>query len=126
MRRPKQSPKLYCVSLDPALEDQIASYIDRSSDSTTMTMPPAVANKVTAAMLQQLQRLMAAGHQPVVLASPQVRGQVRRLLEPHLPDERGAGLQRGEQGGGGGVARASAIGEGERGSAELQPQGIDA
>jgi len=81
----KGPPKLHCVSLDPALEDQIASYIDRASESTTMSMPPAVANRVVAAILQQLQRLMAAGHQPVVLASPQVRAQVRRRLEPHLP-----------------------------------------
>jgi flagellar biosynthesis protein FlhA len=79
------TPRLYCVSLDPALEDQIASFIDRSPEGTTMTMPPAVANRVTAAIVRELQRLIQAGHQPVVLASPQVRGSVRRLLEPHLP-----------------------------------------
>lgn len=77
--------KLYCVSLDPSLEDQILGYIDRSSEGTTMTMPPVVANRITQAILGELQNLMSAGHQPVVLASPQVRGQVRRLLEPQLP-----------------------------------------
>ena len=78
--------KLFCVSMDPALEDQIAGFIDRGAEGTTMTMPPAVANRMTAAMIQELQRLIQAGHQPVVLASPQVRAQVRRLLEPHLPN----------------------------------------
>ncbi len=78
--------KLYCVSLDPALEDQINGYIDRSSEGTSMTMPPAVANRITTALLQELQRLTQAGHHPVVLASPQVRGQVRQLIEPHLPN----------------------------------------
>ena len=77
--------KLYCVSLDPALEDLIAGYIERSAEGTTMTMPPAVANRITQALVAQLQQLVQAGHHPVVLASPQVRGQVRRLLEPHLP-----------------------------------------
>ncbi len=78
--------KLYCVSLDPALEDQINGYIERSSEGTSMTMPPAVANRISTALLQELQRLTQAGHHPVVLASPQVRGQVRQLIEPHLPN----------------------------------------
>ena len=82
---PPPPPKLVCVSLDPSLEDQIASYIDRSAEGTTMIMPPAIANRITAAILREIQRLTSAGHAPVVLASPQVRAQVRRLLEPHLP-----------------------------------------
>jgi len=82
----RQTPRLYCVSLDPAMEDQIGSYIDRGSEGTTMSMPPAVANRITTALIRELQNLIQQGHQPVVLASPQVRGQVRRLLEPHLPN----------------------------------------
>ena len=78
--------KLYCISLDPALEDRISGYIERSAEGTSMTMPPPVANRITTAIAQELQRLIQAGHHPVVLASPQVRAQVRRLLEPHLPN----------------------------------------
>ncbi len=78
--------RLYCVSLDPALEDQINGYIERSGEGTSMIMPPAIANRVTTAMIEQLQKLVQAGHHPVLLASPQVRGQVRRLIEPHLPN----------------------------------------
>jgi flagellar biosynthesis protein FlhA len=76
--------KLYCVSLDPTLEDQINGFIERSAEGTSMTMPPQVANRITSAMLEELQQLAQRGHHPVVLASPQVRAQVRRLLEPHL------------------------------------------
>ena len=82
----RQSPRLFCVSLDPALEDQIGSYIDRGSEGTTMSMPPSVANRITTALIREVQTLIQQGHQPVVLASPQVRAQVRRLLEPHLPN----------------------------------------
>jgi len=78
--------KLYCVSLDPALEDMINGYIERSNEGTSMTMPPAVANRITSAILEELSRLTRAGHHPVVLASPQVRAQVRNLIEPHLPN----------------------------------------
>src|SRR5262249_18373455 len=54
-------PRLYCVSLDPALEDQIGSFIDRTTEGTTMSMPPAVANRVTSAVIKELQRLIQAG-----------------------------------------------------------------
>ncbi|MCC6681716.1 MAG: flagellar biosynthesis protein FlhA [Phycisphaeraceae bacterium] len=81
----QSATRLYCVSLDPALEDQINGFIERSVEGTSMTMPPAVANRITHAILEELQRLIQAGHHPVVLASPQVRAQVRQLLEPHLP-----------------------------------------
>ncbi len=77
--------RLYCVSLDPQLEDQISGYIERSQEGTAMTMPPTVANRVTQAVMTELNRLVQSGRQPVVLASPQVRAQVRKLLEPHLP-----------------------------------------
>ena len=50
-----------------------------------MTLPPALANHITTAIVNELHRLIQAGHHPLVLASPQVRAQVRRLLEPHLP-----------------------------------------
>ncbi len=76
--------KLFCISLDPALEDQILGYIDRTEEGTTMSMPPAVANQIAMKIVQELQNLVREGHQPVVLASPQVRGQVRDLIEPHL------------------------------------------
>jgi len=77
--------KLYCVSLDPAIEGQINGFIQRSAEGTSMTMPPAVANKITNAVLAEVDRLVRNGRPPVVLASPQVRAQVRKLLEPHLP-----------------------------------------
>ncbi|MCC7407136.1 MAG: flagellar biosynthesis protein FlhA [Phycisphaeraceae bacterium] len=82
---PTSAARLYCVSLDPALEDRIASYIERTAEGSTMSMPPAVANRVVSAIVREISRLIQAGHPPVVLASPQVRAQVRRLIEPHLP-----------------------------------------
>ena len=77
--------RLYCVSLDPQLEDRISAFVERSAEGTSMSMPPAVANRITTAIVQELQKLTEAGRHPVVLASPQVRGPVRRLVEPHMP-----------------------------------------
>jgi flagellar biosynthesis protein FlhA len=77
--------KIVCVTLDPALEDLINAYIDRSGGATVVNMPARVASGVANQILESLKLVSQAGHQPVVLASPQVRAVVRQLLEPHLP-----------------------------------------
>jgi flagellar biosynthesis protein FlhA len=77
--------RLVCIALDPALEDQINSYIDRGPSGTSVAMPPRIASKISELILRGLRQVTAAGHQPVVVASPQVRAVVRQLLEPHLP-----------------------------------------
>ncbi|MFN0010167.1 MAG: flagellar biosynthesis protein FlhA [Phycisphaerales bacterium] len=76
--------KVVCCTLDPAMEDLINSYIDRSAAGTTVTMPPGVAARVVNQLQRGLQIVTTAGHQPVVLASPQVRAVVRQLLAPHV------------------------------------------
>jgi flagellar biosynthesis protein FlhA len=78
-------PRLLCVTLDPALEDQINAYIDRSAAGTTVNMPAAVAGRISAQVLRALEQVTATGAHPVVIASPQVRAVVRQLLAPHLP-----------------------------------------
>ncbi len=77
--------KLVCVTLDPSFEDIVASYIDRGQNGTTVNMPARVANVLAGRITKGLERVTAAGHMPVVVASPQVRAVVRQLLEPHLP-----------------------------------------
>ena len=78
--------RLVCVTLDPGFEDLVNGYIDRSPAGTTITMPAAVANAVARCVLTILEPVINAGHQPVVIASPQVRAQVRQLVQPHLPN----------------------------------------
>lgn len=77
--------KISCVTLDPGFEDLIAGYIDRSPAGTVVTMPSAVANMVANQIATALEPVTAAGYQPVIIASPQVRAQVKQILEPHLP-----------------------------------------
>ncbi len=77
--------RIVCITLDPALEDQINSYIDRSVGATQVNMPMRVATQVTNQIATGLQTLVAGGHPPVVITSPQVRAVVRQLLEPRFP-----------------------------------------
>lgn len=77
--------KLSCVTLDPGLEERVQGYIDRSGDTTVVTMPPRSANELAGRVLEALAPLTAAGHAAVVLASPGVRGVMHQILEPHVP-----------------------------------------
>ncbi len=81
----KSKLRIVCVTLDPAFEDLIAGYIDRSPAGTTINMPARVAALIARRITDALQPVTSAGHQPVVIASPQVRAQVRQILEPYLP-----------------------------------------
>jgi flagellar biosynthesis protein FlhA len=77
-------PKLVCVTLDPALEDEINAYIDRGAAGASLTMPARVAKRYAEHMTRSLQLVSQSGHQPVVIASPAVRAMVRQLLEPYV------------------------------------------
>jgi flagellar biosynthesis protein FlhA len=78
-------PRIVCVTLDPTLEDQINSFIDRTNAGTVVSMPARVASHISRLVIAALKQVTAAGHQPVVITSPQVRAVVRQLLEPQLP-----------------------------------------
>ncbi|MCB9846190.1 MAG: flagellar biosynthesis protein FlhA [Phycisphaeraceae bacterium] len=77
--------KIACITLDPTLEDLIAAYVDRSAGGTTVSMPARVADQYAARIGASLEKLAAAGHPPVVVASPQVRAIVWQMLESRVP-----------------------------------------
>jgi flagellar biosynthesis protein FlhA len=77
-------PRLRCVTMDPAVEDTISGYIDRSASGTTFTIPPQLANRIARAVAETARPLADVGRPVVVLASPSVRAQVRQILEPHI------------------------------------------
>jgi len=81
---PGAKQRIVCITLDPELEDQITGYIDRGPAGTTVSMPARIASRITEAIVRSLRAVTAAGHQPVVIASPQVRAVVRQLIEPQL------------------------------------------
>ena len=78
-------PRLHCVTMDPALDDLVGGYIDRSPAGTVFSIPPQVAARIARAVGETAQPLVHAGRVPVVVTSPAVRAQVRQTLEPHIP-----------------------------------------
>ena len=79
-------PRLFAITIDPAVVDLINGYIDRGPSGTTMSIPPQVANSITTAVGETAEPLLAAGHRLVVLTAPTVRSQLRQILVPHFPD----------------------------------------
>ncbi len=78
------NPRLYCVTMDPVVEDVINGYIDRSPGGTTISMPPNVAARIARAVSEAAEQLLEAGHQLIVLTSPSVRAQVKQILDAHM------------------------------------------
>jgi flagellar biosynthesis protein FlhA len=76
---------LWCVTLDPSLEDLINGHIERSERGATNTMPPRTSQQVVQQIAAKTAELTQTGRQAVVLCSPQIRQSVRRMIEATLP-----------------------------------------
>jgi len=76
--------KLWCVTLDPVVEDLINQHVDRQNGNL-ITLPPNTAQQVVQQIADKTGELTQTGRSAVVLCSPQVRGVVRKLIEGSLP-----------------------------------------
>jgi flagellar biosynthesis protein FlhA len=76
--------RLWCLTLDPALEDLINGHIDRERGGGN-TMPPQTVQQVVRQIAEKVAELTQASRSAVVLCSPQIRSAVRRMIETSLP-----------------------------------------
>ena len=80
-----ETDTLYCVTLDPTMEDLINSNLQRTETGTTNTMPPQAVQATVQKIAEKVSELTQTGRPAVVVCSPSVRLAVRRILEPALP-----------------------------------------
>jgi flagellar biosynthesis protein FlhA len=80
-----ESDRLWCVTLDPSLEELINGHLERSERGTTNTMPPQTAQQIVQRIAEKVNELTQTGRNAVILCGPQVRGPLRRMLEAALP-----------------------------------------
>lgn len=73
--------KIHCITLEPRLEDLIAGSIERTDGGSYLRIEPNALNKIMNAVATEVEKLLSGGHTPVVLCSPQIRPQVRRIVE---------------------------------------------
>jgi flagellar biosynthesis protein FlhA len=77
--------RLWCLTLDPALEELILGHLERGERGTTNSMPPATAQQIVKQIADKSQELTQSGRSAVLLCSPQIRSSVRRMIETSLP-----------------------------------------
>ena len=86
--RPYQTPtgSLRAITLDPRLEQTIAQGLRQSPTEVSLVLEPGLARHITDTLNRVAQQLLAAGHPPVVLCSPQIRLAFRRFFESAFAD----------------------------------------
>jgi flagellar biosynthesis protein FlhA len=78
-----EADKLWCVTLDPAVEDLIVGHTDREKGG--MTMPPQTQQTIVKRVAEKVGELTQLGRNAVVLCSPQIRAALRRMIETAIP-----------------------------------------
>jgi flagellar biosynthesis protein FlhA len=76
--------RLWCLTIDPSLEDLINGHVERTERGATNTMPPQTAQQIVRRIAAKTQELTQTGRQAVVLCSPQIRQILRRMIESSL------------------------------------------
>jgi flagellar biosynthesis protein FlhA len=83
-----ETSTLRAISLDPALEQEVAESLSLTSEGEFLAMDPTRAQALVQALSGHVDRATASGLRPVLICSSRVRRHLRRLLEhafPQLP-----------------------------------------
>jgi len=88
LTRNYQTPNggLRAITLDPRLEQVIAQGVRQTPSEVSLVLEPSLARHINDALSKFVQQLLAAGHPPVVLCSPQIRLGFRRFFESTYAD----------------------------------------
>ena len=81
-----QNDRLRAITLDPRLEQTIAQGVRQTQTDVSLVLDPGLARHITDALGKLVQQMLAAGHPPVVLCSPQIRLCFRRFFESAFAD----------------------------------------
>jgi flagellar biosynthesis protein FlhA len=77
--------RLYVITLDPALEDRIRSGFDHNDQGMFIRMSPQAVEAICRMISAEAEKLVTAGHPPIVLVSPQIRAAMKQMTAPHVP-----------------------------------------
>jgi flagellar biosynthesis protein FlhA len=76
-----QAGELHAVVLSPRLERKLEETLQQVSGMSIISPDPALGAAVLRQLTERMERVAAAGNQPVILCSPRVRAAFRRWLE---------------------------------------------
>jgi flagellar biosynthesis protein FlhA len=76
---------LRAISLDPALEQEVAESLSQTTDGEYLAMDPSRAQALVGQVAANVDRASALGFRPVLICSSRIRRHLRRLVEHALP-----------------------------------------
>lgn len=77
--------KIGVISLDPQLEQTIASSIHKTERGNLLALDPNTAQKLIDKLIEAVRNSLSSGYEAVLLTSSNIRGHIRRLIENALP-----------------------------------------
>jgi flagellar biosynthesis protein FlhA len=80
--------RLRAITLDPEIEQEVATSITQTTDGEYLAMEPPRAQAIVNALRAQVEHATGRGVRPVLLCSARVRRHLRKLIaqaQPHLP-----------------------------------------
>ncbi len=77
--------KLYCITLEPALERQLVEQVQPTSVGPTLNIDGDLQRALTQKLQSQMDQAMSKGYQPILLCSTTLRLPLRRILDKTLP-----------------------------------------
>jgi flagellar biosynthesis protein FlhA len=77
--------ELVVLTLDPAIEHQMASSLRAVDNKSTLVLEPRFAEQVIGRIATQVERMMKGNVMPVLLTAPELRRHIRRVTERVLP-----------------------------------------
>jgi flagellar biosynthesis protein FlhA len=77
--------RLYVLTLDPSLEDQISASIDHTERGVIIRTAPQTIEKLCDQIHRELPKLTHGGRRPVLLVAPRVRAGLRQMTAANLP-----------------------------------------
>lgn len=80
-----ENNKLYVLTLDPGIEQLLKEGLQKGEHASYLVLEPQKAQRLLGKLKECAQKMMEAGHQPVVLCAPVIRLHLKRLTERILP-----------------------------------------
>ncbi|RYG24556.1 flagellar biosynthesis protein FlhA [bacterium] len=77
--------RLFCITLEPALERELSEAVTVSSFGSSLILPPDKQNSIVERLQDSVDDALSKGYQAVVICSSGLRLPLRRLLERSLP-----------------------------------------
>jgi len=81
----QKGTKLFCLTLEPALERKLADSVQQSTAGALLVLEPEDQQRLIHSLRAQCDAAVASGCEPVLLVSSSLRLPLRRLLDRYLP-----------------------------------------